>query len=115
MGIEERKRRLREKEEDIEDKIKEEEEIAEAKKKAEEEREQQKEQQKHALELLSSTTTNGTDSAMLIDGSLAEIRNKASDHPTTDIEMADADENGKFFNSTRFFFFTFLFMYEVLT
>ncbi|GKF50970.1 hypothetical protein Tco_0147437, partial [Tanacetum coccineum] len=39
-----------------------------------------------------STTTNGTDSAMLIDGSLAEIRNKASDRPTTDIEMADADE-----------------------
>ncbi|XP_024988163.1 RNA-binding protein 25 isoform X3 [Cynara cardunculus var. scolymus] len=88
---EERKRRLREKEEDMDDRIKEEEEIAEAKRKAEEEREQQKEQQKHALELLSSNATNGAENAMLIDGGLLDIRNKAVDQ-TTDGEVAHGNE-----------------------
>ncbi|CAH1424255.1 unnamed protein product [Lactuca virosa] len=82
---EERKRRLREKEEDMDDRIKEEEEIAEAKRKAEEERELQKEQQKHALELLSHNTNNGTENAMLIDGSLLGIRSK-----TTVVDQANA-------------------------
>nr|XP_043612566.1 RNA-binding protein 25 [Erigeron canadensis] len=82
---EERKRRLREKEDDIDDKIREEEETAEAKKKEEEERERQKEQQKHALEILSNNTTNGSENAMAVDGSLLEIRNKAVDHETNDV------------------------------
>ncbi|XP_071741563.1 RNA-binding motif protein 25-like isoform X2 [Rutidosis leptorrhynchoides] len=92
---EEIKRRLREKEEDMEDKIKEEEEIAEAKRKAEEEKEMQIEQQKHALELLANNNTvNGSENAMLIDGSSLDIKNKAADHQNTDVEMKHAIEIG---------------------
>ncbi|KAL7607580.1 hypothetical protein Lser_V15G14721 [Lactuca serriola] len=93
---EERKRRLREKEEDMDDRIKEEEEIAEAKRKAEEERELQKEQQKHALELLSHNTNNGTENAMLIDGSLLGIRSKTTvvDQATNAADMPHGNEIG---------------------
>ncbi|KAI3497703.1 hypothetical protein L1887_33194 [Cichorium endivia] len=90
---EERKRRAREKEEDMEDRIREEEEIAEAKRKAEEERELQKEEQKHALELLSSNTSNGVENAMLIDGTLMEIRSKSVDR-TIDADVAHGNEIG---------------------
>lgn len=76
---EERKRRQREREEDMADRVREEEEIAEAKRRAEEERELQKEQEKHALELLSSRASNGTENAVLPDVAIFESKEDPAD------------------------------------
>ncbi|XP_057508293.1 RNA-binding motif protein 25 isoform X1 [Actinidia eriantha] len=66
-GSEDRRRWLREKEEDLADRLKEEEEADEAKRRADEELRQQKEEDKDAPEVLPGYVTNGSDKAELPD------------------------------------------------
>ncbi|XP_022886166.1 RNA-binding protein 25 isoform X1 [Olea europaea var. sylvestris] len=76
-GDDERKRRLREKEEDLADRLREDEEIVEAKRKAEEE--QQKKQQEEDLKVVSGQQANGHEKAILPDETNLENKVKVID------------------------------------
>ncbi|KAL4361008.1 hypothetical protein GQ457_04G007260 [Hibiscus cannabinus] len=73
---EKRRKRLREKEDDLADRLKEEKEIAEAKKRAEEEQ-LQLQQQRDALKLLSGRFANGAEKTVLAEEASTESKDKA--------------------------------------
>ncbi|XP_062110285.1 RNA-binding motif protein 25 isoform X1 [Humulus lupulus] len=85
---EKRKRRLREKEDDLADRLKEEQEIAEAKRRAEEEKLQQ--EQKDVLKSSLDHSTNGAEEAMLVEESNTELKDKAMEE---DSEADSSREN----------------------
>ncbi|KAA8533138.1 hypothetical protein F0562_033329 [Nyssa sinensis] len=75
-GLEER-RRLREKEEDLTDRLKEEEDIAEAKRRTYEEQQQQERKEEDLLKLISGHVTKGSDEAVLHDENNVETKDNA--------------------------------------
>lgn len=103
---EKRRKRLREKEDDLADRLKEEKEIAEAKKKAEEEQ-VQLQQQRDALRLLPGRVNRG-ESTVLADEASTESKDKADKAVEQHYEHESSHENQIFGNcSSCPFYFTF--------